>query len=250
MIKDIKILSVIIIISAALFAYTFTFDEVPEILAQGMQPTMMPRLIFSLIIFLSIFQLIQNKKIKSDAKEMIRRNAFITFAYTLFIVLIADKLGFLISIFLYTLLMPILWQRKDYIKIFFYSLVISIFAFAFLHCLQPKFPQGIFEEFIIRNFTNGFLSNISLILNYTTFGLILGSTIVGVLRERYRICPHGNCIIIVFTIYLEPATIAAMAALYCGGTFGGSVINIDQCSRSTSCCYHLMVSMAQKGEAK
>ena len=153
MIKDIKILSVIIIISVALFAYTFTFDEVPEILAQGMQPTMMPRLIFSLIIFLSVFQLVQNKKLKSETKELIRRNAFITFGYTLFIVLIADKLGFFISIFLYTLVMPILWQRKDYIKIFFYSLVISIFVFAFFTLvLQLKFPQGILEEFIIRNF--------------------------------------------------------------------------------------------------
>ncbi len=153
MIKDIKILSVIIIISVALFAYTFTFDEVPEILAQGMQPTMMPRLIFSLIIFLSVFQLVQNKKLKSETKELIRRNAFITFGYTLFIVLIADKLGFFISIFLYTLLMPILWQRKDYIKIFFYSLVISIFVFVFFTLvLQLKFPQGILEEFIIRNF--------------------------------------------------------------------------------------------------
>ena len=153
MIKDIKILSVIIIISVALFAYTFTFDEVPEILAQGMQPTMMPRLIFSLIIFLSVFQLVQNKKLKPETKELIRRNAFITFGYTLFIVLIADKLGFFISIFLYTLVMPILWQRKDYIKIFFYSLVISIFVFVFFTLvLQLKFPQGILEEFIIRNF--------------------------------------------------------------------------------------------------
>ena len=153
MLKDIKILSVIIIISVALFGYTFTFDEVPEILAQGMQPTMMPRLIFSLIIFLSVFQLVQNKKLKSETKELIRRNAFITFGYTLFIVLIADKLGFFISIFLYTLVMPILWQRKDYIKIFFYSLVISIFVFVFFTLvLQLKFPQGILEEFIIRNF--------------------------------------------------------------------------------------------------
>ena len=153
MIKDIKILSIIIIISVALFAYTFTFDEVPEILAQGMQPTMMPRLIFSLIIFLSIFQLIQNKNLKSDKKELIRRNAFVTFGYTLFIVLIADKLGFLISIFLFTLVTPMLWQRKDYIKIFFYSLTISIFVFVFFTLvLQLKFPQGIIEEFIIRNF--------------------------------------------------------------------------------------------------
>ena len=153
MIKDIKILSVIIIISVALFAYTFTFDEVPEILAQGMQPTMMPRLIFSLIIFLSVFQLVQNKKLKSETKELIRRNAFITFGYTLFIVLIADKLGFFISIFLYTLLMPILWQRKDYVKIFLYSSVITLFVFVFFTLvLQLKFPQGILEDFIIRNF--------------------------------------------------------------------------------------------------
>ena len=129
MIKDIKILGVIIFISLILFGYTFTFDEVPEILAQGMQPTMMPRLIFSLIIFLCFFQIYQNKSLKSENKDIIKRNAFITFGYTLFIVLIADKLGFLISVFLFTLITPILWQRKDYLKITLYSLCMTIFVF-------------------------------------------------------------------------------------------------------------------------
>ena len=133
MIKDIKILSVIIFISLILFGYTFTFDEVPEILAQGMQPTMMPRLIFSLIIFLCFFQIYQNKSLKSENKDIIKRNAFITFAYTLFIVLIADKLGFLISVFLFTLITPILWQRKDYVKITLYSLCMTIFVFVFFY---------------------------------------------------------------------------------------------------------------------
>ena len=131
MIKDIKILGVIIFISLILFGYTFTFDEVPEILAQGMQPTMMPRLIFSLIIFLCFFQIYQNKSLKSENKNIIKRNAFITFGYTLFIVLIADKLGFLISVFLFTLITPILWQRKDYVKITLYSLCMTIFVFVF-----------------------------------------------------------------------------------------------------------------------
>ena len=153
MIKDIKILSVIIFISLILFVYTFTFDEVPEILAQGMQPTMMPRLIFSLIIFLCFFQIYQNKSLKSENKDIIKRNAFITFAYTLFIVLIADKLGFLISVFLFTLITPILWQRKDYVKITLYSFSMTIFVFVFFTLiLQLKFPQGILEDFIIRNF--------------------------------------------------------------------------------------------------
>ena len=153
MIKDIKILGVIILISLILFGYTFTFDEVPEILAQGMQPTMMPRLIFSLIIFLCFFQIYQNKSLKSENKNIIKRNAFITFGYTLFIVLIADKLGFLISVFLFTLITPILWQRKDYLKITLYSLCMTIFVFVFFTLvLQLKFPQGILEDFIIRNF--------------------------------------------------------------------------------------------------
>ena len=153
MIKDIKILGVIIFISLILFGYTFTFDEVPEILAQGMQPTMMPRLIFSLIIFLCFFQIYQNRSLKSENKDIIKRNAFITFGYTLFIVLIADKLGFLISVFLFTLITPILWQRKDYLKITLYSLCMTIFVFVFFTLvLQLKFPQGILEDFIIRNF--------------------------------------------------------------------------------------------------
>ena len=153
MIKDIKILSVIIFISLILFGYTFTFDEVPEILAQGMQPTMMPRLIFSLIIFLCFFQIYQNKSQKSENKDVIKRNAFITFGYTLFIVLIADKLGFLISVFLFTLITPILWERKDYLKITLFSLCMTIFVFVFFTLvLQLKFPQGILEDFIIRNF--------------------------------------------------------------------------------------------------
>ena len=153
MIKDIKILGVIIFISLILFGYTFTFDEVPEILAQGMQPTMMPRLIFSLIIFLCFFQIYQNKSLKSENKNIIKRNAFITFGYTLFIVLIADKLGFLISVFLFTLITPILWQRKDYVKITLYSHSLTIFVFVFFTLiLQLKFPQGVLEDFIIRNF--------------------------------------------------------------------------------------------------
>ena len=71
MIKDIKILSVIITITILLYIYTFSFDEVPEILAQGMQPTMMPRLIFTLIVFLSLFQIYQNKNLVEEKKGII-----------------------------------------------------------------------------------------------------------------------------------------------------------------------------------
>ena len=113
MIKDIKILSAIISITLLLYIYTFSFDEVPEILAQGMQPTMMPRLIFSLIILLSLFQIYQNKNLVEEKKEIIKTNAFITFGFILFIILIADKLGFFLTILIFTFVTPLLWQRKD-----------------------------------------------------------------------------------------------------------------------------------------
>ena len=145
MIKDIKILGVIIFISLILFGYTFTFDEVPEILAQGMQPT--------ICLLYTSDAADDSLRVDLGGRRIIKRNAFITFGYTLFIVLIADKLGFLISVFLFTLITPILWQRKDYVKITLYSLCMTIFVFVFFTLvLQLKFPQGILEDFIIRNF--------------------------------------------------------------------------------------------------
>jgi hypothetical protein len=139
MIKDIKILSVIITITILLYIYTFSFDEVPEILAQGMQPTMMPRLIFTLIVFLSLFQIYQNKNLVEEKKEIIKTNAFITFGFILFIILIADT--------------PLLWQRKDKFFVLLYSIGMTVFVFVFFTLvLQLKFPQGILEDFIVRNF--------------------------------------------------------------------------------------------------
>ena len=153
MIKDLKILSAIISITILLYINTFSFDEVPEILAQGMQPTMMPRLIFTLIIFLSFFQIYQNKNLIDEKKEPIKSNAFITFGFILFIILIADKLGFFLAILIFTFVTPFLWQRKDKFFVLLYSVGMTVFVFFFFTLvLQLKFPQGILENFIVRTF--------------------------------------------------------------------------------------------------
>ena len=153
MIKDSKILSIIIFLTLYLFIVTFSFDQVPEILAQGMQPTMMPRLIFSLIILLSIFQIYQNRNLIDKKKEVIKRNAYLTFCFMAFMILIAEKLGFFLTVFVFTLVTPFLWQRKDKLNVFIYSIGMTIFVFVFFTLiLQLKFPQGILEDFIVRNF--------------------------------------------------------------------------------------------------
>ena len=153
MIKDIKILSVIISLTVFLFIVTFSFAEVPEIWAQGMQPTMMPRLIFTLIILLSVFQIYTNRNLLDKKKEIIKKNAYVTFCFMAFIILIADKLGFFLTIFIFTFVTPFLWQRKDKLNVFLYSIGMTIFIFVlFTLVLQLKFPQGIIEDFIVRNF--------------------------------------------------------------------------------------------------
>ena len=153
MIKDSKILSIIIFLTLYLFIVTFSFDQGPEILAQGMQPTMMPRLIFSLIILLSIFQIYQNRNLIDKKKEVIKRNASLTFCFMAFMILIAEKLGFFLTVFVFTLVTPFLWQRKDKLNVFIYSIGMTIFVFVFFTLiLQLKFPQGILEDFIVRNF--------------------------------------------------------------------------------------------------
>ena len=130
-----------------------SFDEVPEILAQGMQPTMMPRLIFTLIILLSVFQIYTNRNLLDKKKEIIKKNAYVTFCFMAFIILIADKLGFFLTIFIFTFVTPFLWQRKDKLNVFLYSIGMTIFIFVlFTLVLQLKFPQGIIEDFIVRNF--------------------------------------------------------------------------------------------------
>ena len=86
-------------------------------------------------------------------KELIKSNAFITFGFILFIILIADKLGFFLTILLFTFVTPLLWQRKDKFYVLLYSIGMTVFVFVFFTLvLQLKFPQGILENFIVRTF--------------------------------------------------------------------------------------------------
>ena len=98
-------------------------------------------------------------------------------------------------------------------------------------------------------------SNISLILDAKTLALILGSTITGVLIGALPGLSSGMAIALLlpFTIYLEPSqAIAAMAALYCGGTFGGSItailINAPGAPPAAATAFDGF-PMAQKGQA-
>lgn len=50
---------VIICVSLALFGVTFTFDRVPEIFSQGIQPTVFPRAVLAIMIVLAVLQAVK-----------------------------------------------------------------------------------------------------------------------------------------------------------------------------------------------
>mgnify|MGYP005681947695 FL=1 len=70
------------------------------------------------------------------------------------------------------------------------------------------------------------VKGLSLILEFENIILILGGVLIGVLVGALPglSSPMAIALLIPFTITLDPvAAIAMMAALYCAGTFGGSI---------------------------
>ena len=73
------------------------------------------------------------------------------------------------------------------------------------------------------------VKGLSLILELENIILILGGVLIGVLVGALPglSSPMAIALLIPFTITLDPvAAIAMMAALYCAGTFGGSITAI------------------------
>ena len=73
------------------------------------------------------------------------------------------------------------------------------------------------------------VKGLSLILEFENIILILGGVLIGVLVGALPglSSPMAIALLIPFTITLDPvAAIAMMAALYCAGTFGGSITAI------------------------
>ena len=73
------------------------------------------------------------------------------------------------------------------------------------------------------------VKGLSLILEFENIILILGGVLIGVLVGALPglSSPMAIALLIPFTITLDPvAAIAMMAALYCAGTFGGSLMHL------------------------
>ena len=75
---DVAVAAVIVAASALIWAGTFTFEEVPAALAQGMGPAAFPRLILAVLIALALWLAVSSRARTDSAREPIHRMVYFT----------------------------------------------------------------------------------------------------------------------------------------------------------------------------
>jgi fumarate reductase subunit C len=119
------------IFSVSMFIVTFTFEEVPAILAQGISPVFFPRTILAIMFLLSLILGIKAVKPSAESmvgykrKKSIPKIVYITAAALLLFVVGLFTIGTIPSLFAFCLLLSYLWGERRYLAML---ITFSIFA--------------------------------------------------------------------------------------------------------------------------
>lgn len=139
---------VILLLCAAVYAITTTFEEVPVMLSQGIQPAQFPRLLILVIAVLSVIMMIQGRRGARSERKRVPIVVFGTAGLLALFVASIDWLGVMIAIFLFCIILPVLWGERRYGWLVVFAVLFpgSIFLL-FSKMLEVRFPLGIFQSF-------------------------------------------------------------------------------------------------------
>jgi hypothetical protein len=138
---------VIVIVSVILFWITTTFEEVPEIVAQGIQPDLFPQIIISLIVFLAIVMAYQGRAKNKTAKS-IKPMATYTAIFVLLFAVSIHWIGSVPAMIFACVALPLLWGERRYVGILIFAILFPIGVYLlFTKALDIRFPLGIFTNF-------------------------------------------------------------------------------------------------------
>lgn len=112
---------IVAVLAAAMFAYTFTFEKVPAILAQGIGPAIFPRAILTVMFLLAC--VLAYQAVRPSAAELAKRKpykpipaiAYVTGGMMLLFVIGLYTVGTLVSIPLFTFGLALLWGERRHI---------------------------------------------------------------------------------------------------------------------------------------
>jgi len=139
---------VILFFCAAAYAITTTFEEVPAMLSQGIQPAVFPRAMIAVIAFLSVIVIIQGRRKAAATRKPVPIVAFATAGLLGVFVAAIDWVGMMIAIFLFCLVLPVLWGERRYLWIAVFAVLFPVSIFMlFSKLLEVRFPPGILQSF-------------------------------------------------------------------------------------------------------
>ena len=144
--RDLVVGALLIAFSIALFAVTFTFEEVPAAFAQGMQAASMPRLLLTLIALFSGFMIIQGWAKPEPERKAVPWRFWATAGTLALAGALVAPLGVGIVAFLVCLAAPLIWGERFSPFLIAYALAAPIGIYLiFTVALQLRLPQGPLE---------------------------------------------------------------------------------------------------------
>jgi hypothetical protein len=139
---------VILFFCAATYAITTTFEEVPAMLSQGIQPSVFPRALIAVIAILSMILIVQGRRKPASVRKPVPIVAFATAGLLGLFVAAIDWVGMMIAIFLFCLVLPALWGDRRYFWITIFAVLFPAGIFIlFSKMLEVRFPLGILQSF-------------------------------------------------------------------------------------------------------
>lgn len=147
--QDFAIGVALIAVAIALFAVTFTFEEVPAAFAQGMQAAAMPRLLLGLIILFSGIMILQGWGKPEPERDGVPWRFWATVGSLATGVALLSLLGVGIVAFMLCLAVPMIWGERFRPALLLYAISAPIGIYlVFTVALQLRLPQGPLEALL------------------------------------------------------------------------------------------------------
>jgi hypothetical protein len=148
---DLILAGAIIAVCATLYYVTTTFEEPSLLLGQNVLPSDFPQSLLIIIGLLSLLLPIEHRlepsrwpKIEKTRGETIQTITWATMAFLIVIVAAAPYLGTLLTIFLASLIMPILWGERRLVAVGLFAVIFSAaVAYVFETLLKVHFEPGV-----------------------------------------------------------------------------------------------------------
>lgn len=133
---------VIMIFAAVMFGVTYSFDKVPAILAQGIQPTVFPRAILAIVFCLAALQAVRAMRLsaadiaKLKPAKSVPLIVFVTAALLIGFAFVIPILGTFPSIVLFLPALAIVWGERRWLLMLLSFAGFTVFVYVLFRLIM------------------------------------------------------------------------------------------------------------------